>query len=140
MHDAFGDVHSFLQSEDLPPSRFKLLEILNDLPKKRKLQIELAITVDAGEPFVKSTYRFEGDGPLIFTAYDEICILRATIATKHFPNTTAVAQKLKSDLIIDGLKTELPKYLATVNDISVDINKIDWWRRHAVELPVGISL
>ena len=93
MHDVFGDVHSFLQSEDLPPSRLKLLEILNDLPKKRKLQIEL---VDAGEPFVKSTYRLEGDGPLIFTAYDEICILRATIATKHFPNTTAVAQKLSS--------------------------------------------
>ena len=46
---------------------------------------------------------------------------------------------LKSDLIIDGLKTELPKYLATVNDISVDINKIDWWRRHAVELPLWAS-
>lgn len=91
--DAFG---SFLQSEDLPPSRLKLLEILDDAPKKRKFQIELAVTIDAGEPFVKSTYRLEGDGPLIFTAYKEISSLRATITTKHYPNTDAIARSLSS--------------------------------------------
>ena len=55
MHDAFGSVKSFLEVDDLPPSRIQLLEILNDPPKNRKLKIELAITVDAGEPFVKAT-------------------------------------------------------------------------------------
>lgn len=95
LHDAFGDVYAFLQSEDLSPSRLKLLEILNNnAPKKRQLQIELAITVDAGEPFMKSTYRLEGYGPLLFTAYNEISILRATIATKNYPNPYAVAQIL----------------------------------------------
>ena len=50
----------------------KLLEILNDPPKNRKLQVELAMTTDAGEQFVKATYRMEGDGLLVFAAYKEI--------------------------------------------------------------------
>ena len=49
LHDSFGDVKSFLDDDSLPPSRLKLLEILNDAPRNRKLQIELAVTVDAGE-------------------------------------------------------------------------------------------
>ena len=90
LQDAFGDVHSFLECEDLPPSKSKLQEILNDPPKNRKLQIELAITIDAGEPFVKATYRLEGDGPLVFTAYEEISALSNSISTQHYPNTNAV--------------------------------------------------
>ena len=53
---SFGDIPSFVEYEDLPPSRLKLKEILDDPPKKRKLQVELAITVDVGEPFVKAHY------------------------------------------------------------------------------------
>ncbi len=63
---------SFLEDENLPSSRTHLLEILNDPPSFRKLKMEIAITVDAGEPFVKTTYRLEGDGPLVFSAYEEI--------------------------------------------------------------------
>ena len=72
LHDGFGDIPSFIEEEDLPPSRLKLQEILHDPPKNRKLQIEIAMTVDAGEPFVKATYRLEGDGPLVLTTYKEI--------------------------------------------------------------------
>lgn len=50
----------------------KLLGILNDPPKNRKLQVELAMTTDAGEQFAKATYRMEGDGLLVFAAYKEI--------------------------------------------------------------------
>ena len=39
----------------LPPSKAKILDILSDDPANRKLQMELAITIDAGESFVKST-------------------------------------------------------------------------------------
>ena len=42
MHDAFGDVKSFLDDDNL---RIQLLEILNDPPNNRKLKMELAITV-----------------------------------------------------------------------------------------------
>ena len=74
-HDVFGDVSSFLQHYSSPPTRFKLLDILNDLAKCCKVQIELAITIDAGEPFEKSSYRVEGDSPLVFAAFEEITAL-----------------------------------------------------------------
>ena len=37
--------------------------------------MELAISLDAGEPFVKATYQLEGDGPLVLSAYEEITVL-----------------------------------------------------------------
>ena len=70
------------------------MAILDDPPQNRKLQIELAITIDAGEPFVKFTYRLEGDGPLTLTAYQKISTLRAAMSTEHYPNVVAVSNKL----------------------------------------------
>ncbi len=96
LHNSFGDVHSFLQDSDLPPSRLKLLEILDHDPDKRKLCMELAVVVDAGEPIVKATYRLEGDGPLALTAYEEISTLRNTISIQHYPNVDAVAKNLST--------------------------------------------
>ena len=72
----------------------KLQEILSDAVKNRKLRVELAITIDAGEAFVKATYRLEGDGPLAFTAFEEISMLRAAM---YYPNTNAIAKKLASN-------------------------------------------
>ena len=43
--------------------------------------VELAITVDAGEPFVKATYFLEGDGPLVFSCYEKILALKAFVNT-----------------------------------------------------------
>lgn len=60
----------------------------------RKLQVEIAITVDAMEAFVKATYNLEGDGPLALTTYEEIRKLFAVISAKHYPNVTAVAKRL----------------------------------------------
>ena len=47
-HDAFDDVKSFLEDDNLLPSRLQLLEILNDPPNNHKLKMELAITVGTG--------------------------------------------------------------------------------------------
>ena len=91
---SFGDVSSFLDKADLPSSKLKLQEILSDPPKNRKLHMELAITVDAMELFVKSTYRLEGDGPLMLKAYEEIATLSAWILNQHYPNTKAAAKTL----------------------------------------------
>ena len=61
---SFYSVSSFLVKTDLPSSKLKLQEIISDRPKNRKLHMEeLAITIDAMEPFVKATYNLEGDGP-----------------------------------------------------------------------------
>ena len=38
---------------------------------------------------------------------------------------------LDSQPIIDGLKAELPTYLAAAEDVSTR----DWWKCHATELP-----
>ena len=57
----------------------------------------MAVVVDASEPFVKSIYRLEGDGPLVLAAYEEISSLRAAISTAFYPNTDTVARKLSSN-------------------------------------------
>ena len=58
--------------------------------------MELAISVDAGEAFVKSTYVLEGDGPLVLRAYDEVTKVSAAIATAHYPNTEAIARQISA--------------------------------------------
>ena len=93
---SFGDVESFLRDCDLPPSRLKLLEILEDPTNHRKLHIQLAAAVDAGEPFVKATYVLKGDGPLVLSAYKEIQQLRASIRNEYYPNVVAVARRLST--------------------------------------------
>jgi len=52
---------TFLSSDGLPHvTSSKLLEILNDSVKIRKLKMELAITIHSMEPFAKATYALEG--------------------------------------------------------------------------------
>ena len=70
-----------------------MLEILEDSPNHRKLHIELAVTVDAGEPFVKATYVLERDGPLALSAYKKIQQLRASVRNEYHPNVKAVARR-----------------------------------------------
>ncbi len=66
------------------------LKLLDHDPDKRKLCMELAVVVDAGEPIVKAIYRLEGDGPLTLTVYEEISTLRNTISIQHYyPNVDA---------------------------------------------------
>ena len=68
---------SFLEENpDLAPAtRRKLLSILQDSQKNSKLQLELAAVIDAGEPFVKATYKLEGDGALVFSCFDVLASL-----------------------------------------------------------------
>ena len=62
-----------------------ILEILDDPPRARKLQMELAVTIDAMYPFVRATYVLEVDGPLM-SNYDT-----QAISTE---NVDAAAKKL----------------------------------------------
>lgn len=68
MHDVFDDIAPFLEKESLGPTHLRLLHILNDPSKCRKLQIEQAVVVDASETFVKSTYGLEENSPLVLAA------------------------------------------------------------------------
>lgn len=61
----FGDVMPFLiENEDVGAAfRPKLLDLLNNPHKSSCLRIELAATIDWGEPFVKACYYLEGERP-----------------------------------------------------------------------------
>ena len=87
IHDLFGDVEMFVATADLFPAvRVELQSIMNNSNQKSQLMVELAITVDAGEPFVKATYFLEGDGPLVFSCYEKILDLKASVSTALYPN------------------------------------------------------
>ena len=58
--------------------------------------MELAITIDAMEPFVKATYILEGDGALALVAYEGLTTLFAVITSEQYPNVAAVAKNLCS--------------------------------------------
>ena len=188
-----------------PATSTKLLQVLDDPAKSRKLKIEIVTTVDVMEPFVKATYKLEGDGPLSLEAYQQLSILFASVSTQHYPNVAAVAKaeangnvsheqqlldyskacvqpaydyfylKFNNDLkpvldvfkaarlfspfkfhelkpsatdidclkafpflssqeTINGLKMEIPMYMAASEDVSTEIDLIAWWKRYAIEL------
>ena len=92
----FGDVLPFLQQNDdiAPNTRAKLLSILNDAQSKCQLLLEMAATVDWGEPFVKACYTLEGDGPLALECSEVMEKVSATLHVGHIPNVHAIAQQL----------------------------------------------
>ncbi len=206
LHKTFGDVSSFLHRDDLPPATTaKLLRIVEDECMCRKLKMEIAITVDAMEAFVKATYKLEGDGPIALVAYQQISLLYSHVSLEHFPNVNAVArslangnstherqlidyakaacvpayanfkEKFDNDLrpivlafksarylspskvnelkptandmdsfaafpflnteAINGLKSELPEYLAAAEDVSDEVDVLMWWKSHEGTLP-----
>ena len=101
VHNAFGDVPVFLRNGELPPvTTGKMLKIIDDQPACRKLKMELAITVDAMEPFVRATYTLEGDGPLALVAYQRVSLLYSHISSQHYPNVAAIAK-----LLVEGNAT-----------------------------------
>lgn len=51
------------------------------------------MTVDSMEPFVKTTYVLEGDGPHVVVAYEHLMTLFQAISAEHYPNVAAVAQR-----------------------------------------------
>lgn len=115
MHDAFGDVCTFLGNRELPTTTTtKMTDILNSPANSRKLKIELAATVDAMHPFVRVTYNLEGDGPLSLTAHECVRSLYAHIGVRDFPNVNAVARQLAGGNIAH--ERQLATYAATCVD------------------------
>ena len=94
----FGDVDRFLHQEEVgsPATLAKLRSILSDPNKNVYLQIELASVVDYGRTFVTATYKLEGDGPLVFSCFEVMEEIQATVRTGYTPNLDAVAQKLST--------------------------------------------
>ena len=85
------------------------MDVLQNPQKKALLQIELAITIDAGFPFVQATYYLEGDGPLVFTCYEQLMKLVHTIQLAHFPNLNRITETLAAGQS-SGIKEQLLQY------------------------------
>ena len=84
----FGDIgpyHTANQDVDTATTA-NILAMLSDPQQKGQLQLELAVTVHVGQPFVKATYHLEGDGPLALNCYEVIHMLQASICSNHHPN------------------------------------------------------
>lgn len=92
----FTDIDPFLrENDDLAPHlRRKLLAFFDNPQITSKLKVEIAATVDWGEPFVKACYTLEGDGPLSFECFEIIDQVKASVVTENIPNVRAVAQSL----------------------------------------------
>ena len=95
---SFGDVTQFFYQESAlaHTTRQRLLSITQDTQKNQKLQLELAAVIDAGDPFVRATYKLEGDGALIFDCFDVLSSHAASIQNGHIPNLTAISAKLSA--------------------------------------------
>mgnify|MGYP001799753485 CR=1 FL=1 len=50
----------------------QLQALLSDPESLVKLKLELAMTIDVEEHFVKATYFLEGDGPLVLSCYKKL--------------------------------------------------------------------
>ena len=76
----FGDIEPFLlQNDDIGPAvRSKLLSFFANPQKKAQLQLEMEITIDLGEPFVKACYSLE-DGTLALECYETITKVSAAV-------------------------------------------------------------
>ena len=89
----FADIEPFLrENEDLGPHLCsKLLAFFDNPQVTSNLRVEIAATVDWGEPFVKACYTLEGDGPLSFEILEKV---KAAIAVENIPNVRGVAHML----------------------------------------------
>ena len=61
--------------------------------------MELAVTVNCMEPFIKAMYNLEGDGFLALEVYEQVNALYIAITSKHMPNVKA-DQVYKQTLLV----------------------------------------
>ena len=88
----------FLQDlEACPAARQHILDVLHNEHQHKHLCMELAITIDAGLPFVEKTYSMEGDGEIIVETYENLQQLATSAALKNVPNAKAMAKTFAGD-------------------------------------------
>ena len=92
--EQFGDVEQFLQVAEVyriaPHIVSQLQAILADPEHLVNVKLELAVTIDVGEHFVKATYDLESDAPLMFSCYERFKAVAEARQAPHFPHTRAV--------------------------------------------------
>ena len=97
----FGDIERFLieaKATKVGPQLLPKLQAIFSAPERLiNLKLELAITIDVGEHFLKATYFLEGDGPLVLSCYDILHAVARACQAPHFPNVHAVAAAIAKE-------------------------------------------
>ena len=75
-------------------TRQHLLEIFDNRQDAQDIRLELAAVIDAAIHFVNGTYYLEGDGPLIFSCYEQLSAVSHAVTVEHYPNTASVAHEM----------------------------------------------
>ena len=42
---------------------------------------------------------------------------------------------LQNEMLLTAMKSELPNYLASSSDVTLDIDPLPWWKQHSSDLP-----
>ena len=87
------------------------------------LRKSLAMTLEALTAFQYACY------------FDPVKIAELKPSAADLDNLRAFPFLNSADGSIDGLKAELPRYMALANGVSSVVNKTEWWRNHAEQLP-----
>ena len=61
------------------------------------IRLELAAVIDGGSIFRNNTYFLEGDGPLIFVAFDKVISIFFFIENTQWPSADAVIESIVSN-------------------------------------------
>ena len=91
----YGDVEPFICECTFSPATCQhLLQIFEDEDAAVQLRMELAATVDCGEPFEKKTCLMEGDADLSYKVYNWLQEVLIAVGHAHYPNVEAVAKQI----------------------------------------------
>ena len=92
----FGDVVPFLRSADgiSRATVAQLIAIVDDEDDTVRLRLELAAMIDIGKHLVCATYKLEGDGLLVFSAYSTLQAVASAFSVLQCPNLAAVASEI----------------------------------------------
>lgn len=97
----FGDIERFLieaEATKVGPQLLPQLQTIFSDPKRGiNLKLELAMTIDVAEHFVKATYFLEGDGALVLSCYEKLHAVARACQAPHFPNVHAVAAAIAEE-------------------------------------------
>ena len=94
----FGDIEPFLEeNQDIAPRLTNHLGVLlKDQDRRKLLIMEHTAVIDADEPFIKATYILQGDGLLVFSAYNTLQALSTAAAQRNYPTVAAQGHALPS--------------------------------------------
>lgn len=85
------------QQRKSPQTLYGNYETLSDPESLVNLKLDLAVTIDVGQHFVKATYFLEGDGPLVFSCYEKLKAVAEAFQVPSFPNVRAVVAAIVNE-------------------------------------------